>query len=60
MSDPQARGGAFQIIYEVSEGHITRINDEIQQMAKGDRSIEISRIVNTFDQEGKTPLFYAW
>jgi len=29
-------------------------------MGKGDRAIEVSRVVNTFDQEGKTPLFYAW
>ena len=29
-------------------------------MGKGDRALEVARIVNTFDQEGKTPLFYAW
>ena len=44
----------------MSEGHITKINDEFQQMAKGERVLEISRLVNSFDQEGKTPLFYAW
>jgi hypothetical protein len=48
------------MIEQVSAGRITKINEHFISMSKEDKSIEVTKLVNSMDSEGKTPLFYAW
>ncbi|EAS06627.2 ankyrin domain protein (macronuclear) [Tetrahymena thermophila SB210] len=58
LTDQKSRGN-FMIIEEVIAGHITKINEHFQKLEKNGQTIEITRICNSMDAEGKTPLFYA-
>lgn len=50
----------FDLIAEVQAGRLTTINDNFQILARKYKPEEIEEFVNKRDEDGKTPLFYAW
>jgi hypothetical protein len=50
----------FDLIAEVQAGRLTIINERFQHMQRKFKPEELEVFVNKKDQDGKTPLFYAW
>lgn len=50
----------FPIFKLVQDGKITEINKKIQTLQQGNKQSEILDIICRKDNEGKTPLHYAW
>lgn len=50
----------FDLFAEVQAGRLTMINERFQRMQRKMKPEEIQAFVNRKDEDGKTPLFYAW